>query len=81
MLKYKKVIVEWDDTTFFSGHRDYLEIDKLLPESFLTVGFLISKTKKYLKIALSINQSDNSFADVFLFPVGCLKSIKEIKWN
>ena len=65
-MKYKKVIIEWEDITFFNGHTKINKIDDLVMETYQTIGFLIKKNKKYVTLALTLRMDNCGFTDVYV---------------
>lgn len=57
--KWELVVVEWEDAAFGENH-DFSEGEILEPIKLRTVGFIVSRTKKYLTIAGEYNPDDNS---------------------
>jgi len=72
----KLVLIKWRDVVFYNGHKDINEIDNLLPEEYLTAGFLIKKDKYYVTLALTLREDGEGFTDVYKIPVGCIIKLK-----
>ena len=49
------------------------------PALMTTTGYVFSKDKKYLKTFASYDESEESFSDRNVFPIGCIKAMKKIE--
>ncbi len=76
---YKKIKVEWEDITFYNGHKNITELDNLIIEKYSTIGYQIKKDKNFLIIALTLREDKQGFTDVYKFPIGCIKKIVYLK--
>ena len=79
MKKVQVVCVEWYDHTTWSsnGWIDIKTIKKYGLSLIKTVGFLMSKDKKIVRVALN-HGDDNTFADFICIDRGSIKKIKKI---
>ena len=73
----KLVLVEWLDILATSG---WEKEDEVEPQRFWTVGYLVYKDKKVLKVANTKDEKGDCYS-YHAFPTGCVVSIKEIKDN
>ena len=73
----KLVLVEWMDILATSG---WEKEDEVEPQRLWTVGYLVHKDKKVIKIANTKDEKGECFA-YHAFPAGCVVSIKEINYN
>jgi len=48
------------------------------PALMTTTGYVYSKDKKHLKTFASYDDSEESFSDRNVFPIGCIKELKKI---
>ena len=71
------VVVQWQDILATCG---WEKKDEVEPPLFWTVGYLVEKNKKVVKIANTTDEKKEFYA-FHAFPVGCVVSIKEIKGN
>lgn len=72
----KIVKVEWEDITCQHGWSDLDRVDNTIIIS--SVGYLLSKDKKYLRITPSISIDNNSKTESLVIPMGVVKKIKVI---
>ena len=70
-------VVEWQDILATCG---WEKKDEVEPPRFWTVGYLVEKNKKVVKIANTTDEKKEFYA-FHAFPIGCVVSIKEIKGN
>jgi hypothetical protein len=68
------VCVEWLDIYASAG---WEKEDEIEPQTFWSIGYLIVKDSKVLKIANTKDVEDNYFG-VTAFPIGCVVSITDI---
>ena len=84
-MKHKAPIVEvtWVDSAFNRGWGSHEnKVRDMNIETCRTVGFLLAKTTREVKVAQSL--SDDSFADGISIPRECVRRIKRLarlgKW-
>ena len=70
----KLVVVEWLDILATSG---WEKEDEVEPQRMWTVGYLVQKDKKVIKVANTKDEKEEYFA-YHAFPTGCVVSIREI---
>ena len=68
------VCVEWLDIYASAG---WEKEDEIEPQTFWSIGYLIVKDSKVLKIANTKDEEGNYFG-VTAFPIGCVVSITDI---
>lgn len=73
MRKGKRVLVCWYDIV-----ADLHTEDDIEPVSALSVGWVDSHTKKYLRLFTTKYEGDIKTADKIVIPCGCIESIEEI---
>ena len=73
----KLVVVEWLDILATSG---WEKEDEVAPQRMWTVGYLVQKDKKVVKVANTKDEKEEYFA-FHAFPAGCVASIREITDN
>ena len=73
----KLVVVECVDILATCGCEKKDEVE---PPRLWTVGYLVQKDKKVVKIANTTDEKKEFYA-FHAFPIGCVVSIKEIKGN
>jgi len=73
----KLVVVEWVDVLSTCGWEKKEEVE---PPRLWTVGYLVQKDKKVVKIANTTDEKKEFYA-FDAFPAGCVVSIREIKGN
>lgn len=72
------VEVVWIDSAFHRGWGSHEnKVREMQIETCRTVGFLLEKTSRVVKVAQSV--SDGTFADGISIPRRCVKSIKRLK--
>ena len=70
----KLVVVEWFDILATAG---WEKEDEVEPQRMWTVGYLVQKDKKVVKVANTKDEKGECFA-FHAFPAGCVVSIREI---
>jgi hypothetical protein len=73
----KIVEVLWEDITSNTGWHEPKEILHYKPLEIKTVGYLINKDKKYLKLGHTVSEDNDS--DFTIIPVGVIKKIRSLK--
>ena len=73
--KYKIVRVTWIDATHYQGWRTTEAMNELDHSTNKTVGYLVSRDKKNVRVALS-HSEDGDMADLMVIP-----RINEIKYE
>jgi hypothetical protein len=71
------VVVEWVDILATCG---WEKADEVEPQRLWTVGYLVKKNKKVVKIATTKDEKGEWYA-FHAFPTGCVVSIKDAKDN
>ena len=76
-MRPKFVEIEWVDILATSGWEKPEEVD---PTRCWSVGYLIFKDDKTIKIANTIGEADGKkeWAGIHAFPIGCVKKIRPI---
>ena len=77
--KYYFYEIRWIDILGDSGHATIKEFDSMKPALMTTTGYIYSKDNKHLKTFASYDQSEESFSDRNVFPIGCIKQMKKIE--
>tara|TARA_R100001510_G_C7624846_1_gene184911 strand:+ start:255 stop:488 length:234 start_codon:yes stop_codon:yes gene_type:complete len=75
-LKYKKgdrVLVEWEDIV-----ADLHSEDEIEPAKAQSVGWIESKTKRYIRLTTSKYLDKSKVADRIVIPMGCVNNIEKI---
>jgi len=74
----KLLYIKWHDSTSQQGGiwHDRESVEKMRPLQIVTVGWIISETKKYITLASSITKHQVS-GDICI-PKSCIKKIKEL---
>jgi len=80
----KPVMIEWEDITSRGGWQD--EDDIINPLRCFNVGFIVEKTKRYIKLCSgyqdSIPESQScKYLCMWIIPRGCIKKIIRLKMN
>ena len=77
------IIVEWWDIIGHSEWYDVPNIEKMGPALCRTVAWQFSKDDKLLKLAGTKSYDEDTkhyqLGDINIIPIGCVKSIKQIK--
>lgn len=71
--------VEWVDAT---GHSGWQSVDEALerkPVTMYTLGYVIEKTNKFLKLVRSVEDKGDDVGDVFTIPNDWVRKIKRLK--
>jgi hypothetical protein len=74
-----KVEVSWVDAT---SHTGWFEVDEALdkqPVLMHTVGYILERNKKFLKIVRSVEDSGFAIGDPFIIPTDWIRKIKRLK--
>jgi len=77
--KAPKVEVSWVDATSHSG---WYEVDEALekqPVLMHTMGYLLEKNKKFIKLVRSVEDKGNAIGDPFIIPTDWVRRIKRVK--
>lgn len=77
-MKLKLVLVEWEDITTHNGWRPHGEVTE--PIRCATVGFLVSKDKKYIRLAPTMSD-DGRPCDPWTIPMGTVTKYRVIDKN
>jgi len=72
----KIVKVTWNDACSRAGWEWRKNKDPLTPLPCISVGFLLSKTKKYVTLAQNLNK--NQVGEQITIPRGMIKKIKRL---
>jgi hypothetical protein len=82
-VKYKWVIVEWEDITHHTGWRDMAgSRTKAVPSLCRSIGAVIRKDDKQLSIVQTLSENDPHGDDVLgilAIPIGCVRKITVLK--
>jgi hypothetical protein len=74
--KLRKVEVEWIDITSYPGWNEG-ELKDLVTVTCFTVGYLLERSDKYVKLAGTLMPSDSGFGDAIVIP---RTNIKKVTW-
>lgn len=72
----KKVTVQWVDPTTYHGWQSVSDIKDFTPDTMESEGWLVESAKKFIKIALSKAVGHETYSDILVIPVGCLRYVK-----
>jgi hypothetical protein len=72
-----KVIVRWHDARLFPDTYHPDEIGNLNMSEFTTIGYLLSKDSKTIKLA-SEHDNDGKYRNIILIPTGSIISIRRL---
>jgi len=82
MKKYQLVLVKWVDIVSHSGWKTDEDFKQEKLAKVITVGFVIKKTKKVLKLGFGIEHGVNNEGYTLnqqIIPMGCILKIKKLK--
>lgn len=74
-----KVEISWVDAT---GHSGWQSVDEALdrkPVLMHTLGYVIEKTDKYIKMVRSVEDEGHDVGDVFTIPTDWIQRVKRLK--
>lgn len=74
----KIVEVEWVDITSYSNWKDPNEAGNIKPTGVKTVGYLVNKDKKNIRVAMSVTE-DLDMAPVKVIPLGVVTRVRRIR--
>jgi hypothetical protein len=77
-IKPKMVEVTWDDAASHSAWRDMEDADKTDVDVITTLGHLLSKDKRRLRVAMNISGYGN-VSDILNIPTSCVKKIRRLR--
>jgi hypothetical protein len=77
-VKMKMIYIEWIDAESIDAWEDYDSANRDAPV-IKTLGFLIRETKKYVVIALSIDETNEKCSNRIQIPTGMIKKKRVIK--
>lgn len=75
------VLVKWKDIISKDDWQKYLEAENTKPQLFVSIGWLIRKTKDYLVIASCYSPEDDTVGTVTSIPTGTVIDVKEYRHN
>ena len=78
-MKVHKVEVLWLDASGMPGWFLNEEAKATVLATIQSIGYLISKDSKHVRIAQSINQSDNCLGDVLTIPRCQVQKIRNVR--
>lgn len=70
-MKYPIVYIEWDDSFTTTSWGDLEEVQKIERAKCLSVGFLVSETKKEITLAQSLGEEGGVNGSITV-PRGCI---------
>ncbi len=73
------VLVEWLDPMNHNGWVSISEVEAMGVQTMWALGWLVGKDKEYIKVSVNKSTDGDRVSDILILPVGCVKSIKEIK--
>lgn len=74
-----KVEVGWVDATSHSGWMEVAEMREKAAVLMHTVGYLIERTKKHVKLVRSREDTGFAVGDVFIIPTDWVNRVKRLK--
>lgn len=75
----RPVEVQWVDTTGHSGWHSVDEAMQRKPVVMFTLGYIIERTNKYLKLVRSVEDEGTDVGDVFTIPKDWIQKITRLK--
>lgn len=78
-IKVYPAEVEWVDAT---GHSGWQSVDEALerkPVTMYTLGYIIERTDKFLKMVRSVEDKGDDVGDVFTIPNDWVRKVKRLK--
>jgi hypothetical protein len=86
--KYKHVVINrkkyyfykitWVDITGDAGHATAEEFDMFDASTMITMGYVYSKDRKFLKTFASYDNRDEVFSDRNIYPIGCIIKMEKV---
>ena len=77
--KYYFYEIKWIDVIGDSGHASEKEFMAMKPAFMTTNAYLFKKDRKFVWTFASYDESEESFSDRNVFPIGCIKEMKKIE--
>ena len=69
MKKFKIILIEWKDSTFYPGFYKYETVNQYGLKRMETIGFLIEETKEWIKVAQTNEiTEENTISDFICIP-------------
>ena len=75
----RPVEVAWVDATGHSGWHRVDEAMEKKPVLMYTLGYIIERTSKYLKLVRSVEDKGSDVGDVFTIPTDWVRKIQRLK--
>ncbi len=68
-MEYKIIEIEWEDITLYAGQYTYSRVKEYGFKRIKTIGYLIEETKKYLKISMGVETTEEeNIIDFLIIP-------------
>ena len=78
-IKIRVVEVSWNDATGHSGWQTVDEAMERKPVLMHTVGYLIERNDKFLKMVRSVDNDGDDVGDVFTIPNDWVRRVRRLK--
>lgn len=79
ILTVKPVEVSWVDATGHAGWQTVTEAMDKQPVLMHTLGYLIDRNKKYIKLVRSLDSDGEDVGDVFTIPIDWVQKVTRLK--
>jgi hypothetical protein len=79
LLTVRPVEISWVDATGHSGWQTVSEAMAKRPVLMYTLGYLIDRNKKYIKLVRSLDNDGEDVGDVFTIPTDWVQRVRRLK--